>query len=609
MNEKVNEAPWRFPEARILDINLTEHTVKNWSLSSEIYRLYPGGSALATYLLLKEIEPGVEPLSPGNMLIFTVSPLTGLPINGTSRVCVACKSPLTGACGDSQAGGSFPVHLKANGLDAVILRGKSEKPVYVYINGDNIEIKDAKNVWGKVTRDAEEVIKSEIGDDKLEIAQIGPAGENLVRFACILNDSTRANGRNGVGAVMGSKNLKALVVHKGKTLTPVDTVSFKKITDMEKFKAFEGGFGKYGTAIAVNSNLRAGFLPTKNFQEGIIEGGKNISGTTFAKSEILKGRDSCFGCSVRCKRVVEIPGKVDPKYGGPEYETIGAFGSSCGNVDMETVCIANQLCNMYGMDTISAGMTIAFAMECFENEIIGLEDTGGLDLSWTNYEVIPILLEKIAKRESGIGDILAEGSKKASDKFGLNADKISMTVKSQEIPMHDPRMKPGLGVGYSVNPFGPDHNIADHDNDQILNDDKIKNMFESQKFVSLMDILCLCQFCFGPSWQLYKPNDVMSVCKFGIGWDVSLEELYKIGERKINMMRVFNAREGFTRKEDVLPERFYQPIPEGPSKGVSINKEQFKAAQEFYYEIAGWDKESGNPTNETLKKLDLDWLI
>ncbi len=499
--------------------------------------------------------------------------------------------------------------MKANGLDAVIFRGKSETPVYVYINGDQVEIKDAKNVWGKVTRDAEEVIKKEIGDDKLEIAQIGPAGEKLVRYACILNDSTRANGRNGVGAVMGSKNLKAMVVHKGKTLTPVDTASFKGITDMEKFKAFESGFGKYGTAIAVNSMMRAGFLPTKNWQEGTIENGNDISGITLANSEILKGRDSCFGCSIRCKRVVEIPGKVDPKYGGPEYETIGAFGSSCGNADMETVCIANQLCNMYGMDTISAGMTIAFAMECFENKIIGLEETGGLDLSWSNYEVIPILLEKIAKREPGIGDILAEGSKKAAEKFGLNAEKINMTVKSQEIPMHDPRMKPGLGLIYSVNPFGADHNTADHDNDQILNDEKVKNMFKTQKFVSLMDVLCLCQFCFGPSWQLYKPNDVISVCKFGIGWDLSLEEMYKIAERKINMMRVFNAREGFTRKEDALPERFFQPMPAGPSEGITLDKEQFKKAQEFYYEIAGWDKESGNPTDETLKKLDLDWLI
>ncbi|MHA1729528.1 MAG: aldehyde ferredoxin oxidoreductase family protein [Promethearchaeota archaeon] len=626
-----------FPEAKILDIDLTSKKIIKKSLDSNTYRMYPGGSALATYLLLKEMKPGVDALGPENLLIFTVSPFTGLPISGQSRVTVACKSPLTGGCGDSQAGGFFPAHFKGNGYDAIIFRGKSENPVYVYVNGDQIEIKDAKNVWGKVTRDAEDVIKSEIGDDKIEIAQIGPAGENLVKFACIMNESTRANGRNGVGAVMGSKKLKALVVHKVRGQKPYNKEEFNKFIKDEKRVAaitrHSNGFGKYGTASTLDTMNASGFLPTKNFQEGQIENAQNIGGRAMVNTGILKGRDTCYACSVRCKRVIEIPGKVDPKYGGPEYETCGTFGSSCGNDNLEIVCICNQLCNMYGLDTISCGVTIAFAIDCFENEIIDLEKTDGLELTWGNGEVLPKLVEKIAKRE-GIGDILAEGSKRASQKFGLGAEKLSMTVKNQEIPMHMPRHKQGLGVIYSVNPFGADHNSSEHDtivaipgnpfgskigqigtpvigfdSPQVLNDDKMRFMFDTQCFSSLIDTLCLCNFVWGDSWQPYGPSDLLLLCKYGIGWDVTMAELMEIGRRKITMMRAFNARVGFTKKEDKLPERCFQPMPSGPGKGISINKELFKKAQDIYYELAGWDKETGNPTPSTLKSLGLDWLI
>jgi aldehyde:ferredoxin oxidoreductase len=382
----------------------------------------------------------------------------------------------------------------------------------------------------------------------------------------------------------------------------------KNVTDPEKLKGFEAGFGAYGTAAAAHSMLKAGFLPTKNFQTGTLENGINLSGVLLIKSEIFKGRDTCFGCSVRCKRVIDIPGKVDPKYGGPEYETIGSFGSSCGNSDMETVCICNQLCNMYGLDTISAGMTIAFAIDCFENEVIGLDKTDGLELNWDNYKVLPVLLEKIAKREPGIGNVLAEGTQKAAEQFGPEALKLAMTVKSQEIPMHDPRMKPGLGVVYSVNPFGADHNTATHDNDQTLTVEKIKQTYESQKFYSVSDVLCLCNFCYGPAWQLYKTDDIIALCKAGIGWDVTAEELAEIGERKINMMRAFNAREGFTKKEDTMPERFFQPMPEGPSQGITIDKAKFEEVRSEYYKIAGWDEKTGNPTEEKLNKLGLGWI-
>ena len=408
-----------FPDARILDVDLTTGKISTRVLPGEVYRLYPGGSALGLYLILQEMDPKVDPLSPENMLVFSVSPLTGLPVSGTSRVTTTTKSPLTGTIGDSQAGGFFPIHLKANGWDAVVFRGRAEKPVYLYIDGDNAELKDASNIWGKVTGEAERIIREELGHEDVEVAQIGPAGENLVRYAAIINMCNRANGRNGTGTVMGSKNLKALVVKKGKGLKPYDPEGFKefskRVVNMIKENPNIEGLGEFGTDGDLEGFSDEGFLPTKNWTTGYFpEGAKNITGTTMAET-ILKDRDTCYACAVRCKRVVEVPGVVDPLYGGPEYETAASFGSYCGITDLTAVSLANQLCNMYGLDTISCGATIAFAMECYEKGILTLEDTDGLELKFGNEKVLPELIRKIVYRE-GIGDILAEGSKRAAQK-------------------------------------------------------------------------------------------------------------------------------------------------------------------------------------------------
>ncbi|HSH35891.1 aldehyde ferredoxin oxidoreductase N-terminal domain-containing protein, partial [Schnuerera sp.] len=345
----------KFPDARILDVNLTKGEIKTRIIPGDIYRLYPGGSALGLYLILQDMDPKADPLSPENMLVFSVSPFTGLPISGTSRVTVTTKSPLTGTIGDSQAGGFFPMHLKSNGWDSVLFRGKSEKPVYLYIDGDKAELKDAQNVWGKVTGEAEEIIRDELDNKDIEIAQIGPGGENLVKYASIINMCNRANGRNGTGAVMGSKNLKALVIKKGKGLDPYDKEGFsefsKRVVNMIKENPNVEGLGEHGTDGDLEEFSNDGFLPTKNWTTGYFpEGAKNITGTTMSET-ILKKRDTCYGCAVRCKRVVEVPGVVDPLYGGPEYETAAALGSYCGIKDLETVSLANQLCNMYGIDT------------------------------------------------------------------------------------------------------------------------------------------------------------------------------------------------------------------------------------------------------------------
>jgi aldehyde:ferredoxin oxidoreductase len=625
-----------FPNAKILDINLTNQNVTVRTLPGDIYRLYPGGSALGMYLMLQDMKPKIDPLSPENMLIFSVSPVTGLPISGQSRMVVTTKSPLTGTAGDSQAGGFMPAHIKANGYDSIIFRGKAEKPVYIYIDGDNVEIKDAKNIWGKLTGEVEGIIKEELNENRVEIAQIGPAGEKLVKYACIMNMCNRANGRNGVGAVMGSKNLKAVVVKKSKTIKPIDPDNFRKLTKNVKERIEQNEtisfLGLHGTDSDLEYHNQEGFLPTKNWQTGVMDNSEKITGSTMTDTILLK-RDTCHACAIRCKRVVEIPGKVDPLYGGPEYETCAAFGSYCGNTNLETIAVANQICNAYGIDTISCGATIAFAMECYEKGLINSEDTDGLKLEFSNSEVIPIIAEMIGKRE-GIGDLLAEGSYMAAKRIGKDAVYLSMTCKGQEMPAHMPRGKQSLALIYAVNPFGADHQSSEHDpmlmmpsdsqerrwmskigcNDEYdefsaLDEGKVRLAFNSQRFLSLLDTLSLCQFAWGAAWQLYGPSDLVDMLKYGIDWDTSIYELMLIGERRINMMRYFNSREGFTSEDDAIPERLFESLPEGPQEGAKINKEEFKAAKKRYYEMAGWDVNTGNPTNATLKNLQLEWLL
>ncbi|MFW9822946.1 MAG: aldehyde ferredoxin oxidoreductase family protein [Candidatus Thorarchaeota archaeon] len=625
-----------FPEAIILDVNLTNKIISKKALPGDIYRLYPGGSALGVYLMLQEIKPKIDPLSPDNILIFAVSPFAGLPISGMSRLTISTKSPLTGGCGDAQAGGDFPAFLKANGYDAIIFRGRAENPTYIYIDGDKIELKDAANIWGKVTGEAEEIIKKEIGTNNVEIAQIGPAGENMVKFACVINKKTRANGRNGTGAVMGSKKLKAVVVQRSKTITPYDKEGFSSLTTStemkERVKGFAEGWGAGGTTTFLFQQNRNGFLPTKNYTEGFMDDAPKIDGRKMWETGILKARETCYACAVRCKRVISIPGKVNPEYGGPEYETLATFGTYCGVTDLETICLCNQLCNMYGLDTISAGATIAFAMECFEKGILTKERTDGLELTFGNHEILPIITEKIAIRE-GFGDFLAEGSKRCADQLGEKALPLFMGVKGQEFPAHMPQIKPGLGVLYSINPYGADHQTCEHDTmvaipgnpfkarmdmvgnyihyttPTILDENKMKYIFDSQCFYSVNDTLGLCTFVWGIAWQLYGPDNLLDLCKYGIGWNTTMKELLEIGERRINMMRYFNAREGFTKEDDDLPERVLKPVPAGPGKGIGIDRDQFHNAQDIYYKLAGWDEKTGNPTEETLKRLKLDWLL
>ena len=418
-------------------------------------------------------------MGPDNKVIFAAGPLTGAGFIGGGRSSVGAKSPLTGAYGDGEAGGFFGAEMRRAGYDAIIIEGQSQTPVYLAIKDDVVEIRDASHLWGKLSADVEAAIKTEMDDKFTRVAQIGVAGENLVKVSNIINDLTHFYGRCGLGAVMGSKKLRAVGI-RGKRppqLADRDTIlelNKKMAADIPTKRARQTEFGTTGIVL---SNNAAGGLPTRNFREGSFEDAYQISGEHMNETYLVD-REGCYMCSINCKRVVKVDDryKVDPAYGGPEYETLGALGSCCGVSDLQAVCKGNELCNSLGLDTISTGVTISFAMECFENGLITTKDTDGLELRFGNGAAMVAMIEKIAKRE-GFGKILAEGNRSAALAIGGNALDYAMEVKGQALPMHEPRMKPGLGIGYQVSPTGADHCHNLHDTAYTKMGPGLENMF------------------------------------------------------------------------------------------------------------------------------------
>ncbi len=615
---------------RILHVDLTSGTLTVEEPSEAFYRKHLGGQGIGMYFLLKESPGGVDPLSPDSILAITLSVVTGAPISGQSRVMVNAKSPLTGSIGDAQAGGFWPAEAKAAGFDAIIVKGKAEKPVYLWLHDGEAELRDATHLWGQVTGDVDAAIREELGDPKIQVMQIGPAGEKLVRYACIINMANRAAGRTGMGAVMGSKNLKAIAV-RGQKKPPI--ADRKALTALAKWGAKHFpesdiyGMGLFGTAEVLSPQHKAGGLPTRNWSSGVFEGFESLDGSTMSET-ILKERDTCYACVVRCKRVVEItegPYTVDPLYGGPEYETLATFGSYCGVSDLAAVSKANEISNMYGIDTITAGATIAWAMDCFEQGIITAQDTGGIELRYGSAEAMVTMTELIAKRE-GFGDLLAEGMTQAASRFGPEAEKLVTAVKANPLPAHMPEVKRSLALIYAVNPYGADHQSHEHDPsyadypermaelglmdpqpDDVLNEEKVRYSMVTQQLYSALNTIGVCQFVWGPSWQLYGPGQLVEMVRSVTGWDITLQELVTAGERALNMMRAFNAREGFTRADDNLPPKLFEPLEGGPSDGIAITEEELAFALTTYYDMCGWDSE-GRPTRAKLEELGIAWV-
>jgi aldehyde:ferredoxin oxidoreductase len=624
-------------QGKILHVNLTSTEMQVETPPEAFYRKYMGGSAMAMNYILREVPPGADPLGPENVLTVFDSVVTGASISGQSRINVNAKSPMSGGIGDSQAGGFFPAEFKFAGYDGLVLRGKSPKWVYLSIIDGQAKLHNATHLLGKVTGEVDALLKQEVGDPKAEVMQVGPAAEKGVRFSAIVNMANRMNGRTGMGLVMASKNLKAIVVRGKAKPTVADQAAMVTLnrTGPEAVKANPDmdGLAKFGTAVTVMFNNMIGTLPTRNYTEGQFELADPISGEKMAET-ILKKRDTCYACVVRCKRVVEIAEgkyKFDPLYGGPEYETIGMFGSSCGIGDLAAVAQAHQICDMYGVDSITCGATVAFAMDCYEKGIINKEDTGGIELCFGNADAMLETVGQIVTKSGKLGSVLAEGSARAAKTWGRGAEDCLTTVKNEEAPAHMPQAKRSLGLIYAVNPFGADHQSSEHDPyyeegvadfnlnrlkeiglgtpqpPRSLGPEKVRFAYLTEVFYSMMDSLDLCQFVYGPTWCLYGPNDTAAMVRAVTGWDVTVDELMTIGKRRLTLLRTFNAREGFGRKDDQLPKRLYASlVGTGPTVGVAVTREEMEAALDEYYKLAGFTND-GIPREATLKGLDLEW--
>jgi aldehyde:ferredoxin oxidoreductase len=621
---------------RILKVNLSTGDIEIETPSADFYRRYGGGSCLALYYMLSEMPAGLDPFDPENLLIFAPSVLTGAPLSGLSRFNVTAKSPLTGAIGDSQAGGFWGAELKKAGFDAVVIRGRSERPVYLWIRDEQIEIHSADDLWGLDTGPTQVTIREEVGESQARVALIGPGGENLVRYACVANELHHFNGRTGMGAVMGAKGLKAIAVrgHGQVELHDPDTLRELARSVPDRLSESDGAslLRDLGTAGFLSAMSESGGLPTRNFTSGVFKDAAQIDGRPMHK-QYYDSSTTCYACAVRCKQVIAAtePYDIDPIYGGPEYEGLAALGAYTGVSDLAAVCKANELCNRYTLDVISCGGTIAWAMECFERGIVGPEDTGGVELCFGNAEALVKMVEMIAHRE-GIGDLLAEGPVRAAETWGPEAKALVVHSKGQPFPAHMPRAKGSLGVVYAVNPYGADHMCTEHDPFLLpelphalrertralgiletaplesTGSTKVRLAAFTQRFLSLLDSLELCCFCFASAW-IFDTKDLVTVVRAVTGWDTNMWELMKLGERRINLMRAFNAREGITVEDDEIPPRMAEPLQGGPTDGNRLDMEAWRKDRALYYAMMGWDQESGIPTEAKLHELELGWVV
>jgi len=618
---------------KILRVNLTEGTTSLEEPGDSYFRRYMGGWNIILDTLLREVPARTDPLGPDNKLIFATGVLTGLAFSGPARHAVGAKSPLTGGFGAAEAGGYFGTELKWAGLDAVIVEGKSPNPVYLWIKDGEAELRDASHLWGKKTKETLETIQGELGDNRIRCSMIGPGGENGVRFANIMNGLHDAAGRTGLGAVMGSKNLKAVAVRGTGRIEPADPEKIREMARNLSPRASNIGWLKNGTGGGLVGMPASGNLPINNFRDGEFPGAANLDADNFMP-EIGTGMRGCYACAARCKKMVqtESPYSVDPAYGGPEYETLASLGSCCGVDDIVAVCKAAELCNAYSLDTISTGVTIALAMECFENGLLTLADTEGIELRFGNGGALVTMVERIARRE-GLGALLAEGTAKAAAEIGGEAEQYAMHVKNQAYPAHEPRLKRGLALGYAVSPTGADHIQGLQDTGLMMVDDsgfladgelrsmgvldpmeleslgpeKVRACVYHSMTAGLINCLPFCLFIdMGAGVTLDEKRDMV---RAATGWDVTTYELLKAGERAFTLARVFNVREGLTAEDDRLPERSYGPTTSGPLADGGIDSEDLKAAVHTYYVMMGWDRETGVPLPEKLQELGVPWAV
>jgi aldehyde:ferredoxin oxidoreductase len=617
---------------QVLRVDLTQGKSTVQQLPHELVLNYLGGTGFAARILFDELRPGMDAFSPENRLIFATGPLTGTLWPTAGRWAVYAKSPLTGIWGESHCGGFFGPELKYAGYDMLILQGRAKQPVYLWIDDGTVEILPAKDLWGRNTAETTDIIRELHGDKEIEVACIGPAGERLVRFACIMNNFQDAAGRVGLGAVMGSKNLKAVAARGSGAVTVADDDRFMELVHDAHERVLKQPqaqqMTKYGTPLLVAYKSEIGELPTRNHQTGVFANSEKLKADTIRAKYYAKTR-SCFACRIMCKKVNRIP---EGRYkgtisGGPEYESIYSLGTNCGVDDFGAVLKANQLCNLYGMDSISAGCVIAWLMECCEKGLVTRKQCDGLDLKWGNHEAMVALVEKIARRE-GIGDLLAEGSYRAAKRLGKGAEYV-MHVKKLEISGQDGRTHRSVALTHAIGVRGADHLRSLVTVDQLGYEETAAERYGKDKLPEICD----------PYTEKYKAiavvdaedtfaiRDSLIVCWYSCGWPPifwmpdfaaaaaaatgvkefgNLEHMYHIAQRICNLRRAFNVREGLDRRHDSIPKRFtHEPMPEGPGKGQVANLELMLRE---YYELRGWDRR-GIPTKRTLTKLGLSDVV
>jgi len=593
-------------------VDLTEEKVETKDLEVEVAEQYIGGRGLAIHYLIKNLKPKIDPLGEENILVISTGPLTGTLAPSSARYTIATKSPLTGVIGYANSGGHFAPELKYAGYDAIIIKGKAKSPKYLLIQDEKVSIEDASHLWGKDTWETDKILKSEYESSNLQILSIGQAGENKVLYAAIMNNLSRAAARTGVGAVMGSKNLKAIAVSGSGFVEVHNPEEFIEFTNKTLEKIYDDpaypSLSDYGTSFLVDLAYLGGGLATNNNQFGVFDGYDGISAETFYEKYKVKS-DSCFACPIHCG-----------KYSRVEEGKYACLGSKCGIGDLATIIYANDLCNRYGLDTISLGDTVAFAMEAYEKGVLTKKDTEGIDLTWGNQDALIELIHKIAKRE-GFGDILADGTKIASEKINKGSEEYALHVKGMEPPAYDVRTAKAFGLGWATANRGADH-LSALPNFELLGYPKEKGIewFGSEKavdpyaweskarmtvwhenFGAVVDSAEMCKYtCF--SAYAVKPDDMSKFLSYATGMNLTEEKVMEIGERIYNLERLFNEREGKAKNSDYLPKRFTEePLSSGPAKGqvVELNK-----MLKEYYEIRAWV--NGAPKKEKLKELGID---
>ncbi len=609
---------------RLLYVDLTTRAHRIEPLNFDYARKYIGGKGLAARYFLDLHKPGIDPFSPENVFIIMTGPLTGTMAPSSAKYCVVTKSPLTGLWLDSHAGGYFGPELKYAGFDGIIIIGRAEEPVYLYVEDGVVQIKDAKWLWGKTTHETDTAIKEELADPMVRVMCIGPAGERLVRIACI-HSEYRQHGRGGAGAVMGSKNLKAVAVRGTGGVTVAYPDEFLKacaeVTEKDIFKNPEAEFGiRWGSPAIAWWTQEVGAYPTRNFTDGRFERLSEIDANAVLRMTVK--RRACFQCPVGCANYVVVPSGpyAGTEVEGPEYETICLMGANCGIDRLDAIARANFLCDTLGLDTISTGNVIAWAMECYERGIITAKDTEGLELTFGNHEALVKMTEKIGKRE-GLGDILAEGVRRAAERIGRGSERYAVHVKGLELPAYEPRASPAMALTYSVAdrggchlrswPIGPECfgifwlGAKPIKIDRWAPENKAKIVVEQEHQYAAKFSLEVCDFCCWTNERLTKL--LWTATGFDEFKDVRLFEL--AGERITNLTRLINLREGMTMKDDTPPPRIFEdPLKTGPGAGRVVKHEDFRKMLTDYYALRGWDAE-GRPMKEKLEELDMRDII